>query len=292
MTIRHSSDNRLALALAMGVLTILILFGCAAHKPLWGDQESGLILTYRAAEGKTRHYQNTVTTVQDLEMMGQSMKTEIKTDMGFTAVSKAKQAQNLVFGITIDKFRVDIDGPRGNSSPDTSGILGKGFDMTLSPQGKELDVAGAAALTYETSPFTKSSLKSLFHRIFPDLPSHPVKVGDTWGSVNDTTTDNGAKINTRLEYIYTLEGFETVDGLECVRITGKMTGTMEGKGSQMGSDYTLSGLLKGMSTWHFAYKEGGLVNLGIKLTGDVDIKSAMGSMPMTLEIDEELKRIP
>jgi hypothetical protein len=47
---RHSSYRQLALA--MGLLSIWILFGCAAHKPIWGDPDSGLILTYRAAEGK------------------------------------------------------------------------------------------------------------------------------------------------------------------------------------------------------------------------------------------------
>ena len=288
MIYRHSSYRRFALA--MGILFMLILFGCAAQKPLWGDPESGLILTYRAAENGVSQYRNTVTAIQDLAMIGQ--KTETKTDMSFTLVPKGRKADNLILGITMDKLQIDISETQGNSSPDTSGLSGEGFDMTLSPQGKELDVAGAAELTYETSPFTKSSLKPLFNRIFPDLPLHPVIVGDTWTSVSDTTKeDAGGKINTRVENVHTLEGLETVDGLECVKISGTMTGTMEGKGSQMGSDYTLSGKLEGTFTWHFAYREGILVNHASKFAGDVDIASAMGSMPMTLENVEDLNLV-
>lgn len=153
-----------------------------------------------------------------------------------------------------------------------------------------MDVAGAARLTYETSPFTKGNLKILFHRIFPDLPPHSVRVGDTWTTVNVATSDDGdAQTDTSVEYLYTLEGLETVNGRQCIRVTGRMTGTIEGKGIQMGSAYTMSGKLEGTSKWYFAYKEGVLVHHSVDFTGDVNIENAMGTLPMALVNSEELK---
>lgn len=280
----------------VGVLVALSIFfatGCAVTKPLWGDPESGLILTYRLAEGKVVQYQNTDAMVQELNIMGQLMKTETKTDMDFSATSKGKDAENLVLGITVDRFRIDVDGPQGNRSPDTGAITGKGFDMTLSPMGRELDLSGATALTYQTGPLTKGSVKPMFDTIFPDLPAQPVKIGDTWTSIDDTASDNGnTKLHTVMENVDVLEGFETVDGLECVKITRKMSGTVTGEGNQMGTDFTLKGEIKGTATWYFAYKEGILARLTMKSSANIDVDSAMGmKIPMTQESKSEIKLI-
>jgi len=50
----------------------------------------------------------------------------------------------------------------------------------------------------------------------------------------DTITEKvgGGEIAINLESFNTLEGFETVDGLECAKITVKITGTLEGRGSR------------------------------------------------------------
>jgi len=265
----------------VGVLAIVILSGCALQKPLWGDLETGLNLAYRGLESETRQYQNTVTVIQDLAMIGQ--KTEIKTDMGFALAAKPREAEDLALGVTIDEFRVGTAGTQGSSSPDTSGIPGKSFDMVLSQLGREVDVEGAAELTYDVNPFTKSNLKPLFQSIFPDLPSLPVRVGDTWTSTSDTTTeDSSSEIHTAVAHVHTLVGFEAVDGLECAKISSEMTGTMNGKGNQMGSEFTLNGKLEGTSTWHFAYREAVLVDHALSFTANLSLETAMGPLPMTL----------
>jgi len=269
----------------------MVLFGCAAQKPLWGDPESGLVLTYRAEEGVVRQYRNDINVVQDMAMIGQ--KNEMATDMTFSALAKPGDGENLVFGVTVDEFSVNVKSLRGDISLDASGVVGNGFDMILSPLGDELDVDGASSLTYQTSPFSESSLKPLFVRIFPDLPSQPVKEGDTWVSKSDTTADEGGtKINTLVEYSYTLAGVEAVDGKPCAKITGKMTGKMEGKGSQMGSEFTLGGDLTGSSTWLFAYEEGVLVKHSVEFSGDINLESAMGGFPMKLSTTETLALVP
>jgi len=290
MNRKYSYPTRLAWVLV--VLTVLTLSGCAAKKALWGEPDSGLILTYRVAEDKGLQYQLSGEGIQDLNIMGQSMITKRETGMGFSVASKGRKEKNLVLGITMDKMAVNITGSHGNMSPDMDLITGKSFDMTLSPLGKELKLSGATTLTYQTGSSGKNSIKSMFDSIFPDLPAHPVKVGDTWTSTDDVSNDdNSTKTHTIMENVNVLEGFETVDGQECVKITSKMSGSMEGEGSQMGSVFTFNGELKGSATWYFAYKEGVLVGMKKDLTGNIGVDTMGVTIPMTTENTEEIKLI-
>lgn len=289
----HRQRYHRLLAGAVSVLAVLILFGCAARKPLWGDPESGLILSYRATEGKALKYRNTSSTVQELDMMGQPMKTTIETVMGFTAIPKVQEEENLLLAITVDKLDINAAGPMGSMPLATGQLLGKGFDMTLSPMGKELNLSGAAALTYQVNPGATTSLKSMFDGSFPDLPGRPVKIGDTWPGTDDVTTnDNNTRMHFVLEHVNVLEGIETVDGLECVRIASKMSGTIEGDGADPGlGDFTFDGKGKGTSTWYFAYKEGVLAKSKTELTFVIDVASAMGPIPVTMVVTNEMKLV-
>lgn len=289
----HSQHHHKEWVLATSALAVLILFGCAAQKPLWGDPDSGLLLSYRATEGKALKYQNTGRSVTELDLMGQLTKTVQTTDMGFTAIPKGQGEENLVLEITVDRLYINTTSPQGSMAANTGSIPGKGFDMTLSPMGKELDLSGAMALTYQTAPGATSSVKSMFDMSFPDLPSRPVKIGDTWPSTDDVTSnDNNVRAHYVLEIANTLEGFETVDGRECVKITRKLSGTVEGDGTGEGlGNFTFDGKSKGTSTWYFAYKEGVLVESKTVLSHDININSSMGPLPVTIEDTQEIKLI-
>jgi len=286
----YSRRYQILPALAVSVLSLVILMGCAAQKPLWGDPDSGLVLYYRMPEAEALEYQYALQDAQVLEAMGQSMITKSKVNMGFSAAAKGQKEENLLLGITVGSLNVDITSPQGNISLDTSSIPGEGFDMTLSPSGKELELSGAAALTYQTGPGSRSSVKSMFDRTFPDLPDEPVEIGATWMSTDDVTNhDNNTTARTVVEIVNVLEGLEIVDGLDCAKIARKLSGTLKGEGSQMGSPFTFDGEIKGTSTVWFAYKEGVLVSSRTNLAGKLNAKSAMGSIPVKTESTEELK---
>jgi hypothetical protein len=87
-----------------------------------------------------------------------------------------------------------------------------------------------------------------------------------------------------------LEGFDTADGMECVKITGKYSGTIEGKGEQQGVELATRGDLEGTTTWYFAYKEGLFVKQRIVGTaeGVVDVPSQGIQIPFTREMDSEI----
>ncbi len=275
------------------IAAVLLVLGCAEPKPMWGDPASGLVLTYRSAEGTVSKYQVTSNVVQELNIMGQPTKTVSDAVMDFSSAAKGMRGGNQVFGITVDALRIDVSSAQGSMTADTGGTVGKGFDMVLSPVGKEMDLSGATALTYQTGPGAKNNLKPLFETIFPDLPARPAKIGDTWTSTDDTTTDDGnTRLHTVVANVDTLEGLETLDGRECIKVTRKMSGTMEGEGNQMGVDFKLSGTVTGTATWHFAYKTGVLAESSSVSSANADIESSMGTIPMTTKVTDALKLMP
>jgi len=277
------------------IMAISILAGCAAKLPIWGDPQTGLILQYRMAEDQVLKYQLRIEQTQDIEVMGQQMKTENKIKIAFTAKSKGLKENNQQLGITIDSMSININGPQGELSPDMSTVEGKSFDTTISRLGKELDLSGAESIQYDLGQAGKRDIASHFQSIFPDLADRPVKIGDSWTSKDDIKEKIGAgEIKISLESFNTLSGFETVDGLECAKITAKVTGTLEGGGEQMGAELAFKGDIEGTETWHFAYKEGFFV----KQIADISTKGTVGvrgpqemSIPMVQNMRIETKLI-
>ena len=277
------------------ILVIAILTGCAAKRPFWGDPKTGLTLQYLMPQNQVLKYQTSMESTQNMEIRGQSVEAKTNQTSVFSVKSKAKKGDNHQLEVTIDSMSVNITSPQGELSPDMSSVIGKSFDMTLSFLGKELDLAGAEAIQYDMGPDGKRSIASNFQIIFPDLAGRPVKIEDTWTS-KDTITDKSGNTEIHLifESLNTLEGFETVNGLECVKINAGVTGTLDGKGKEGGADLTFEGDIEGSDTWYFAYKKGlfvkmiseGLVKGTATVTGPQKI-----TIPLTQKIKIETKLI-
>jgi hypothetical protein len=277
------------------IIAIFILAGCAAKLPIWGNPQTGLILQYRMAEDLALKYQLTIEQAQDVEVMGQQMKTETKGEIAFTVKSKGLKENNQQLGITIDSMKIKINSPQGELTPDMTTVEGKSFDMIMSRLGKELDLSGAESIQYDLGQAGKRDVASNFQAIFPDLADKPIKVGDTWTS-KDTITEKvgNGEIKISLESLNTLAGFEIVDGLECAKITAKIAGTLEGGGEQMGADLTFKGEIEGSETWYFAYKEGLFVNqkADVSTKGTVSVRGPQEiSIPMAQNMRIETKLV-
>jgi hypothetical protein len=153
--------------------------------------------------------------------------------------------------------------------------------MVLSPLGQEGEISGAEAITYELAGSPRSAA-TFFKVFFPDLPDKAVKIGDSWPS-SFTIEEKTGPTSMRLEFqsLNTFEGWETVDGLECARITAKVTGTMSGMGKQQGMDTSTDGTSKGKDVWYFAVKEGIFVKMMSELTSEMTT-SLTGAQSMTI----------
>jgi len=271
---------------------ILALLSCAAQKPLWGDPDSGFILSYRATGEEAIEYQHNNRVTQELEMMGYPVKTVTDSNMVFSVIVREQEEDSLSLHITLDHFSIDVSNPPQSFSPDTSHLAGKSFSMALSPQGKESDLSEAQALTYVMAPGATSSLKSTFDGSFPDLPIEAVRIGGAWPSTDDlTSNDNNTRIHLLIDWINTLVGIETVSARECVRISSKASGTIEGEGFDPGlGNFTFKGDVTGSANWLFAYKEGTLAEAKSEFASDIAIENPMGEMPVAWAVANEIKR--
>lgn len=283
------------LMLAPVFVTICLLTGCAAKTaPVWGDPQTGLILQYRMPEGQVLKYESWGETHQTLNVMGQIVDVDIDSTNAFSVKSKGQMENDHQLTITIDGMSIKIQSPQAELEPDMSTVIGKSFDMVLSSLGKELELIGADAIEYDMGPEGTRNVASGFQDIFPAVADRPVKAGDTWPDesvVTDKSSSGEAII--KISSVNTVDGFETIDGLECVRIFSKASGTIEGKGEQQGMELITMGDLKGTATWFFAYKEGLFVKQTMEgsIEGTVNVPSQNLDIPFTRDMTAEIKLI-
>jgi hypothetical protein len=267
------------------VLAVAGIAGAAADN---AEPQGAVTLAYKLAPGATLAYKESGTQTQDLDMMGQTMSTVSSSSMNLTLKGKGPKDGNLLLGVTIDGMTLDVQSPQGNVTPDLGGIIGKSFDLVLSPLGKEVDVTGAAVFQIDMGQSGRHDLTSNFQAFFPDLPDHAVKVGDKWPS-EDTVVQKSDQGDIHLNFKNdnTLDGFETIDGRECARIKVAIKGTMSGALNQGGVALTLDAKLEGTQTWYFDVKAGVYVQSEMKATMGGII--AIESMNMTIGFSGEQK---
>ncbi len=272
------------------VLSTLVLFaGCAAKRASGQETEAGLILRYRMPESRTLSYRATTDFTQIMEIQGQSTEIKADTTLDYSVSPEGRSKDNHRLQVTIDGMEMAVTHPKGVITPNLDGVVGKSFGMTLSPLGKELELAGAHTLQYELAETEKHSLAMEFQEAFPDLPDGPVKIGDTWPT-EWTISENidGAEVEMTFNGVNTLEGFEEVDGLDCARIQMAFTGILEGNREVKGLNFATSGNIEGSATWYFAYKKGIFVKLVTAGTGDADILVS-GKKTMTIPTTRSFK---
>jgi len=274
---KNAFARRSALAAAAGV--VLVLAGCAVK-----TEPTRNILEYRMPAGRVLTYEAKSEQSQVMEVMGQSNDTRTSSTSVFTVRSKAPKGKDFLLGVTLDSIAMTVaNSLQGDMSPDMSAVKGKSFDMVLSPLGSEVDVAGAEAITYTISGETRTMAPG-FKTFFPDVSGKPAQVGDTWPSSASVEEAAGPiKIKVEVQNVNTLEGFETVQGLNCARVATQVTGTLTGAGNQMGMDLSFTGVIKGREVWYFAVKEGIYVQATSETTTQmsIDVPAAGMTIPAT-----------
>jgi len=288
----NKQKTKIWLALTPFLLALFMLSGCAAKTaPIWGDPQTGLILQYQMPEAQELTYDSWEKAHQVSEMMGMAIEVDINSINSFTVQSKGVEEDKNQLTITINDMSFKIQSPQGNLEPDMSQVIGKSFDMMLSPLGEESELKGAEEITYEMGPEGNRSIAPTFKQIFPDLAGRPLKIGDTWKdetTINEKSSNGEAVI--RISEENTMDGFEVIDGMDCVRILSRYTGTIEGKGEQQGIETVSNADIKGTSTWYFAYKEGIFVKHINKGTaeGVIDVPSQGIEIPFTRDTTSEI----
>jgi len=262
--------KHLGLTLFPILMLLCLLPGCAVKTAnIWGSPETGLILKYQLPEGLVLKYESLSSMTQTLDVMGQIQEVEGETTSAVTFTSKGQSNGNFNLEVTLNKMDMYFATSQGEITPDTSEAVGKSFETILSPSGKELEFIGIEDLKVDMGPDGVQDLAGEFQDTFPDLAKNPVKVGDTWtATVPVTQTSSNGETILTFNHVYTLVGFENMDGYECVKLSIDTTGTYEGTAEQGGMELISEGILEGTGTCHFAYKEGIFVKMVAEGTAD------------------------
>lgn len=289
MSNKHSNVLLTFFVLAV---VISLFIGCAAKKPFWGDEKTGFIMIYKLNNNQIWKYQSTTKQTTSQEVMGQTMEftTNIATKYSIQGAGLDEQ-KNLVTKVKMDTISYVSSSVQGENKLDLSAIIGKDFGMTFTPKGKKVTFSNPDSVTIDVGQMMggKQDVERFYRNLVPRLAEKPVKIGDNWTvTEDDVVPQGGLNINIHHETQHTLEGFETIDDVECMKITAKTTGTLDGSGKQMGMDVVLEGDLEGKTTWYFAYQKGMFVQSKSEIFME-GTAAVSGQTNMTIPITQETK---
>jgi len=255
------------LVVAAGVAAVLA--GCAGT---CGVASKGTTLEYRMNDGDAASYRMTSDMVQTMQYGETSVPVESTEVLEFSVTSGGTEGGLIRLGVTVDDLSVVATSPQGSGEADVSGAVGGTFDMTLTRLGEEGSLPETDAVVYTLEPQGPKSLIPIFGAMFPDLPGHPIDIGDSWPSTLEMIDDSGnSVVSVTIDAVNTLDGFETVGGMKCARISSVLSGTIEASGVQDGAEWSLSSATDGTGVCYFAHEDGLLVSDSTEGTADGSI---------------------
>ncbi|MDM7926759.1 MAG: hypothetical protein QUS35_12155 [bacterium] len=267
----------------------LFLAGCAGQKSFWGDPSSGLILRYRTP-GTALRYESSSKMQQQMTFGEQPF--QIDADSRSVVTMKPAAGNPVALQVTIDSTTMKSASPMGDMSPDLSGLTGRPFGMTLSVLGKETLAPEAASIQVDLGQMGgKRGVQADFADFFENLPAVPVRVGESWNSMDTVTVEQGGmNIVMVVESRSTLTGLEKVRDLECCRIAVESKGKMSGSGEQMGAKLSMTGDIQSKGTWAFAYKKGLMAESSVETTTESTVEIS-GPEDMTMPMKTSVKTL-
>jgi hypothetical protein len=245
-------------------------------------------LAYNYPADKAIRYLGTSTMAQIMDIQGQSMQVDVNSAFGCFVKSAGKQDNDLKLEITVDTLGQTTNSPMGGSGGAITDIKGKTCTLIISPEGKVVDISGTEGLVYSIEGSGESNLSQTFSDFFPVLPQKAVTEGDTWNSTDSLTTKTPAMTMKTIDNtINKVEGFETVNGIECAKISTQHSGTITMNVQSQGNDIFIKGPFTGTSEFLFAIKEGYFIKMtsATKVNGNLDMTSPQQmSFPIVLDM--------
>lgn len=260
-----------------------------SNKPAGDDLKTGFTLKYDIRNNKSLNYRKSEDMTLFMLVPEQAFKILIKSNADYVIKGSGTDEQgNLITRVTINDWVFSMDNPLNHIYPDTSNVEGRSFNVTYSPEGKEIENVEIDDLPEVSMDMTNSPPlipRRFFSDLLPELPDDNVKIGDTWTleDVKRWSADQ-IKFNTKAETINTLEGFETVQGMECVRIKSRVKGTLYGTGKLEGQGFKATSDDSDTTiTWYFAYKEGIFVKSIMESIGTMEATHGPLEVPLMMK---------
>lgn len=245
-------------------------------------------MEYKYSPDKPISYLNSGTMALIMDIQGQTMEIDIASAFGCTVKSAGKQDKNLKLEIIIDTIGQTTNSPMGGSGGAVQGVKGKSCSIIIAPGGKIVDLSGAAGLVYSIEGSGESNLTQSLSDFFQVLPDKPVTTGDTWSMADSVEVKSSSMTMKTIDNsVNKMEGFETVNGIKCAKISSQHSGIMTMNVQNQGTESRIKGPYTGTSECFFALNEGYFIRLSsaTKVTGNMEITSPQAmTMPITIDM--------
>jgi hypothetical protein len=248
-----------------------------------GASAQTVSLTYKFKKGETVRTKELMTQAMTSEAMGggQTVKNVRYTKM----VVKDIAADGIVTVVrSTDSSTMTLNDKPFNN-PQASKSEKVAFQLKIDPYGKITDAAPVEPPTDAVGKQMTDAMAEQF-KSSPGLPSHPVKIGESW---NDEMTNNqptpSGTLTTTIKLTTTFEKLDKLKGTDVavLKITGTITGEL---GAGMG---TITGTVTGSR--HFAHKLGQELQSVMEMDQTMDITTPQGNMTMQTKMKQERERI-
>lgn len=208
-------------AVVFGVLFLLSL-------SLSAVAEEKVLLQYNPAPGTTAKYKMVIRGNTVVTAMGRAQRTNLETTMKLEQkVTGVDKQGNIEMTTTITDGTITV-----NQTPTQLPAIGQIIKVKMAKNGEVLETSGMD----QQANYNQMQIK------FPDKP---VGVGDSW----DASIQPNPQLPIPLSVKYTVLGFETVSGQECVKLQSTVS-------SEQGSAGSIDLEVKANGKIWFAYKQG------------------------------------
>ena len=274
-------------ASAAAIVLLSTPWAFSQDKPAQSPADGSIKLIYQYPADTPLKYRVEGKIVQDMDINGSSMLVNISTYTGCTIRSAGNQNGNLVLEIKIDSMAQNVDSPQGVYGGPVTEVKDKSFKAVIAPDGKIVDLSGAAEITITIPGSGESDASRTFTDFFPVLPDKAVKIGDTWvthdtSNIKSETMSRWMPVESNCKF----EGYEDLEVIRCAKISATLNGTMKITNQSQGMEVTSSGTFTGERSLYFAVDKGYYIREVVKskMNGMVEIADQGMSFPVVMDI--------
>lgn len=211
-----------------------------------------ILLKYAPDAGTTTKYKMAIKGNTIVTALGKNQTTTLETAMTIQQkVTGKDKSGNIDLETAILEGKITVNG-----TPTTMPNVGDWMKVKMAPDGTVLSQTGADDQNVNNNMQIK-------------FPSNPVGIGDTW----TTKIDANAQMPFPMETVYTVEGFEKVNGEDCVRLKSEVSTSKSGN-ANLNLDVKANGKI-----W-FAYKKGIMVQNEVSSKMLMVMKNDLGNGKM------------
>ncbi len=252
------------------------------------SSDGSIKLAYNYPIDKSVRYLTESKIIQTMDIMGQTMQVNVNSVFGCAIKASGNPDNNLKLEVTVDTIGQSTDSPMGSTGGAVKEVQGKIFNILINPTGKTVDISEAENVVYNIEGSGESNLSETFINFFPVLPDNPVKEGDSWTSTDSVNTKTSAmSMKVSITSANKMEGFENVDGNECVKISAALDGYRFMNVNSQGMDIHVKGPFTGTATFFFSIKDGYFIKqlVDTKMTGDIEMTAPEAvTFPVVMDI--------